>query len=126
MASRVDPILMKDQGPTQSFGVAGQTFTSADQHSAPAPVTDAPAAGMKLVISDCEISCDTPMSLSFTEETTGKLVAKVFMSPTPPGTPVYNLAKAGRRKLSTAGKRLMVQTSVPGNIAITAHYYSEA
>lgn len=113
-----------DAGPAQamSFGVSSATFTSADQHSAAAAVTDAPTTGLKLVITDIEISADTAMTLTFTEETSGTVVGKYYI-PATPGC--IQITPRGKKKLATANKRLMVQASVSGNIAITAHYYSE-
>lgn len=115
---------MKDAGPYQamSFGVAGVTFTSADQHSAAAAVTDVPATGKSIVVTALEISADTTMYFSFTEENTGILVGKYFLLA---NTSFVISVPLGKRKLSAAGNRLMVETSVSGNIAVTAHYYSE-
>lgn len=113
-----------DAGPAQamSFGVSGATFTSADQHSAAAAVTDAPGTGLKLVVTDLEISTDTALTFTFTEETSGTVVAKYYI----PAAGVVQITPRGKRKLATANKKLMVQTSASGNIAITAHYYVEA
>jgi len=112
-----------DGGPawTTVWGVAGEAFTSADQHSAAAAVTDAPTSGKKLVITDLLVSVDTDMTVTFTEETTGKVVKKLYMA----AKSVVQLTERGKIKLSTADKKLKVQTSVAGNIAVTASYYSE-
>jgi hypothetical protein len=104
-----------------SFGVAGATFVSADQSGAAAAVTDVPTTGQKLVITDLEISCAAAVTVSLTEETTGTLVGRFYLAV----NQTIIIKTRGRRKLATAGKRLMVQTSGAGNIAVTAHYYSE-
>src|ERR1035437_2256350 len=63
----------QDDGPewTSVWGVAGVPFTSADQHSAAASVTDAPTGGQKLIIDDLIVSIGTAMSVTFKEETSG-------------------------------------------------------
>jgi hypothetical protein len=105
-----------------SFGVAGATFTSADASGGPAAVTDVPTTAQKLVITDLEISAGaTAQQVTLTEETSGTIVGRFFVGV---NTTVI-VQTRGRRKLATAGKRLMVQTLVAGAIAVTAHYYSE-
>ena len=118
-----DPV--RDGGPAvaTSFGVSGATFTSSDQHSAAAAVTDAPTSGQKLVIADIEVSVDTAMTVTFTEETSGTVVCKGYFSP---NNGISQLTPRAKRKLATANKRLMLQTSMAGNIAVTAFFYSEA
>lgn len=113
-----------DAGPTRQrlFGVGGATFTSADQHLATAPVTTAPPAGFTTIITDLEVSVDTQMTVTFTEETTGIVVAKYYM----PANSVVQVTTRGEKRLSTAGTRLLVQTSVSGNVAVTAGYVYEA
>lgn len=113
-----------DAGPAQamSYGVSGATFTSADASGAAAAVTDAPASGQSLVITDLEVSADTAMTLTFTCETTGVVVGKYFLA----ANTVLQITPRGKKKLATANKRLMAQASAAGNVAITAHYYSEA
>lgn len=103
-----------------SLGVSGAAFTSADQHSAAAAVTDAPTSTEHLVISQLVVSVDTTMAVSFTEQTSGTVLLKLFvLANTSANIPT-------RVKLPTADKKLMVQTSVSGNIAVTAIYHSEA
>jgi hypothetical protein len=119
-----------DAGPSQpqlygvtAAGASGAgTFTSADQHSVTAAVTDQTPAGAWLVITDIVASSDTLLTLTFTEETTGTIKAKMFM-PASGGAAQYT--PRGKLKLDTAGKRLLVQASVSGNIAVGVHYYFE-
>lgn len=112
-----------DHGPAypSSLGVAGARFTSADQSGGVAAVTDAPASGEKLVIEDLVVSVDTAMRVDFKEETSGTAIASVYLAAN--GT--AQVTPRGRIKLATAGKKLTVQTSTAGNIAVTAIYHSE-
>lgn len=113
-----------DGGPawTTSFGVAGARFTSADASGAAASVTDAPTSGQKLVITDIEISVDTAMRVDIKEETSGTIIASIYMA----ANTTVNLCTRSKRKLATANKKLQIQTSVAGNISVGAFYYSEA
>lgn len=115
---------MKDSGfaYTVTWGVSGAPFTSTDQHSAAAAVTDAPTAGQKLVIVDLIISVDTAMLVTFTEETSGTVIDKFYMA----ANSSAQITLRGKKKLATADKKLLVQTSVAGNIVVDCGYYSEA
>lgn len=107
----------------ESFGVAGAMFTSADQSGAAAAVTDAPSAGKKLVITDIIISVgDTGQTVTLTEQTSGTVKGKYYV----PANTTITIPFKGKFKLDTADKKLMVQTSVTGNVAVGALYYSEA
>jgi hypothetical protein len=105
-----------------SWGGGSAPFTSADQHSDVAAVTGAPAAGQKLVATDIIVSVDTDMTVTFKEETSGTVVIG----------PLYLAAKSTVQltprgklwKLAMAGKKLMVQTSVAGNITVDVGYFS--
>jgi hypothetical protein len=115
-----------DGGPSwvSAHGIAGIPFTSADQHSAPAPCTSAPTSGKKLVITDLIFSTDTAMSVTFTEETSGTVIAGPFYVPA-------NFAgqftpRSVMWKLPTINTRLQVQTSVAGHITVDPGYYSSA
>jgi|SRR5579872_1267922 len=120
-----NPLPTGDSGPgwTSSHGVSGVPFTSADQHSAAASVTDAPSSGKKLVITDLFFSTDTQMSVTFKEETSATVIAGPFYV-------TANFAgqftpRGKLWKLATANKKLQVITSVAGNIMVDAGYYSE-
>jgi|SRR5574343_780999 len=114
----------RDAGPawTSTFGVAGARFTSADQSASAASVTDAPASGKKLVITDVILSVGTAMRVDLKEETSGTVFASVYMA----ANSLVQLTPRGKFKLATADKKLQVQTSAAGNVAVTAFYYSEA
>lgn len=114
----------RDAGPswTSVFGVSGARFTSSDQSSSAASVTDAPTAGQKLVITDVLISVDTAMRVDLKEETSGTVVASIYL----PANGSGQITPRSKFKLATADKKLQVQTSTAGNVAVTAFYYSEA
>lgn len=109
-------------GPTVSIGVTGARFTSADASGAAAAVTDAPAAGQKLVITDIRFSADTAMRVNFIDAGNSKVLFSEYI----PANGGGQITLAGRIKLSTADGKLNVQTNAAGNIAVTATYYSEA
>jgi hypothetical protein len=118
------PLESSDAGPawTSVRGISGVPFLSADQHSAPASVTDAPTSGQKLCITDTVISVDTQMSVTFKEETTGTIVSGPYYMT---ANSVLQVTPRGKFKLPTANKRLQVLTSVSGNIMVCSYYYSE-
>lgn len=109
---------------TTVWGVSGAPFTSADQHSAVASVTDAPTSGQKIVVDDILVSVDTAMSVTFKCETSGAVIyGPVYL----PANAVWQFTPRGKgRKLATADKKLQVITSVSGNIMVDVSYHSEA
>lgn len=116
---------MGDAGPayTTARGVVGVPFISADQHAAAAAVTDVPVSGQKLVIWDLLISSDTALSLTFTEETSGTVIhGPIYMA----ANSTTQITLRSKTKLPTVDKRLMVQSSVSGNLMVEALYSSEA
>lgn len=112
-----------DKGPanTMLFGLGSVRFQSSDQSAAPAAVTNAPPASEYLVVTDITVSVDTAMTVNFSEETSGDVLLTLYM----PETGSLQFTPRGKIKLKTAGKRLMVQTSASGNIAVTANYHFE-
>jgi len=119
------PVKTLDNGPAWSsnWGIAGVPFTSADQHSAPASVTDEPALGQMLCIDDIVFSTDTAMNVTFKEETSG---AVVFGPWYVAANSVIQITPRGKKKLSTANRALQVITSIAGNITVSTSYHSEA
>lgn len=119
----VENTSFKDAGPSQtlSIGVAGARFTSADQSAAAASITDAPTSGQKIVVTELVISSGAAIRVDLKEETSGTVLLSVYMAVN--STVVLPLKKL---KLATANKKLQVQASGAGNIAITTVYYSEA
>lgn len=114
----------KDNGPhwASVYGVSGARYTSADRSSSAASVTDAPTGGQKIVVTDIVVSVDTAMRVDFKEETSGTVVMSVYL----PANGMAQITPRSKLKLATADKALQVQTSVAGNIAVTAFYFSEA
>lgn len=113
-----------DAGPAQVtlFGLAGVRFTSANQSASAASVTDAPVVGQKLVITDIIVSVEVAMRVDFKEETSGTILLSLYL----PANGSGQITPRSKLKLATINKKLQVQTSVAGNIAVTAFYYSEA
>ena len=107
--------------PGTSFGIAGARFTSADQSGGVAAVTDAPTTGQKLVVTGILVSADTAMRADFSEETSGTIVASIYVAANASG----QWQPQGKVKLVTANKKLMVRTSASGNVSVTACYHSE-
>jgi hypothetical protein len=116
----------KDDGPnwTTVWGIVGVPFTSADQHSAAASVTDAPTSGQKIVVDDLIFSTDTAMNVTFKCETSGTVVTGPFYVPANFAGQLTTRSKGW--KLATADKKLQVITSVAGNIMVHVGYHSEA
>ncbi len=108
---------MQDNGPAWHtvWGISGERFTSADQSATSAAVIDAPGSTRFLSIVDLLISAEDALTLTFTEETTGKVKLVVPM----PADSVLPWTPRGELKLA-AGKRLMVQASGAGTFHVTA------
>jgi hypothetical protein len=85
-------------------------------------VTAAPTSGQKLVMDDILISSDTALKFTFTEETSGTVLAYARC----PANATVQLTFRGKRKLATADKKLLCQASAAGNVEILAGYHSEA
>ncbi len=104
-----------------SLGVGGAAVQSADASAAPIAVTDAPGVGKNLAIQGLIISSDTTnMVLTFTEETSGAVKLVAYM---PSGGVFSPLTGNNEITLPLANKRLMVQASKAGNIAVTALWH---
>lgn len=106
--------------PTQ-WGVGNAPVTSADMSGAATNVTESPESGKKLVIDDILVSSDTALKFTFTEQTTGYVVAHIRV----PANGTMQLTFRGRRRLSTADKKLFCQTSAAGNVEILVGHHSE-
>lgn len=124
VASDQTAIKTSDSGPswTSVFGISSARFTSANQSAAPANISDAPTASQKIVIADIVVSVDTAMRVDIKEETSGTVIFSLYM----PANGTVQITPRGKIKLATIDKKLTVQTSASGNIAVTATYYSEA
>ncbi len=109
----------KDNGPGWT---SVYTFTTSADATGGADVTAAPSTGEKLVITDVVVSADTAMSVSFLEETSGTEVLRVYL----PANGTAQITPRSKLKLATANKKLRIDTSAAGNVAVTVAYYSEA
>lgn len=114
----------RDMGPQWDsvYGVSGARYTSSDRSGSAASVTDAPTSGKRLVLTDVLIAVDTAMRVDLKEETSGTVIASIYMA----ANSAMQWTPRSKTKLATVDKKLQVQTSAAGNIAVTAHYYSEA
>jgi hypothetical protein len=113
----------KDNGPswTQSCGVSGVPI-SADISGAATAVTDAPTTGQKIVIDDIVVGSSVAQVLTFTEETSGTVVCIRRIAA---GQSVQFTLR-GKRKLATANKKLMCQSSAAAATDVEVLYHSEA
>lgn len=124
LVSSASGIPTSDTGPawTSSFGVSAAAVTSANMSAAAVAVTDAPTLGQKIVVDDIILSTDTAMRVDLKEETSGTIKVSLYL----PANGIVQITTRSKFKLGTADKKLQVQTSVAGNIAITTLYHSEA
>lgn len=102
------------------LGVDGARVTSADA-SGGVNVTNAPASDEYLWLTDLIVSVAAAMRVDVKEETTGTILASLYM----PANSTYNLVTRGKIQLQTAGKRVQVATSTSGNISVTSLYSFE-
>lgn len=109
----------KDNGPAWTPSYARKD--SADL-STISDLTAAPTSGQKIVIDDLVVSVGAAMTVTFTEETSGTVLVKLYMAANT--TEVVPLRDG--RKLDTADKKVRVQTSTNGNIFIHMGHHSEA
>lgn len=98
------------------------TFTTSADATGGADITAAPTGGQKIVITDLVVSTDTAMSISFLEETSGTEVLRLYL----PASGTVQVTPRSKMKLATADKKLRIDASTAGNVAVTAFYHSEA
>ncbi|BAQ18300.1 hypothetical protein [Methyloceanibacter caenitepidi] len=115
--------VVQDAGPswTPAFGVSGAAFDSSDASGSPADVTDAPTAGQSIVLDSLIVSTGAALTVELLEETSGNTILKLYMAANQTLSIPFK-----KLKLPTADKKLQVQTSGAGNVAVTAEYHSEA
>lgn len=107
---------------------AGPAWTSAYLHTASADasggadLTAAPTAGQKICIDDLIISVGADLTVTLEEETSGTDVMVFYMA----AKSTIQVTPRGQVKLPTADKKLRLDTSGAGNIAVTVVYHSEA
>jgi len=127
MANSVPVALASDQGDvnTKDNGPAWATvytFTASADATGAVDVTAAPSAGLKIVVTDIILSCDVEMAASFVEETSGTEVLRLYM----PAGSTAQVTPRSKLKLPVADKKLRLDTSAAGAVAVTVFYYSEA
>ena len=120
VASDQSNIPTKDAGPSQSTSYKYTTSSDMTLGSV-ADLTDAPAIGQKIVITDIIISAAIDMLFTLKEETTGTTLGAFRI---PSDTPIQ-LTPRGKWKLSTADKKVLGQASVAGYVYVIIFYYSE-
>lgn len=98
------------------------TFTASTDATGGVDITAAPTGGQKIVVTDILISTDTAMYVSFLEETSGTEVGRVYLS----ASGLAQITPRAKWKLPVADKKLRIDASVAGNVAVTCWYYSEA
>ena len=108
-------------GTTSDFGVGGSSVYSVDTTGTVA-VTDAPAAGMKLVLDGLVLSTNPGLTVTFEEETSKARILQVI---TIANTP-YTINFPAKVKLSTAAKKLNVVASAAGTVNALVMYHQEA
>jgi hypothetical protein len=76
-----------------------------------------------VVIDDVLVSADALCAVTFTEETTGTVLAKVYLSANAPMQ--ITLRDMLKLETSTAGKKIMAQLSTTANASFTCHFHYE-
>jgi hypothetical protein len=110
---------VKDNGPHQDVT---RTYTESADMTTAAAISPAPGTGKKIVAMDILVSTDTAMNFTVQMETTGNVLAKVFLPG--PGTAIITLR--GFLKGDANNKKLFGKASVAGNVAVTAVTFAEA
>lgn len=106
---------------TSSFGVSGESVTSADATSTPLVITDAPTSGQKIVLDDIEISSAVQTLITVRTTTSNKILGRYRL----PADGTIQVTTRGKKKSLTADKTLEVISSAAGNIYVGACYHSE-
>lgn len=127
MAASVPVAIASNQSaiPTSDNGPA---WTPAYLHTASADVTGivdvtaAPTSGQKIVIDDIVVSVGAAMTLTFEDETAGTDLLVLYMA----ANSTVQVTPRGRIKLPVADKKLRMDSSAAGAVAVTVCYHSEA
>lgn len=110
---------VKDDGP--QWVVTRVHTSSADMQTA-AAITAAPIGGQKIVVDDLLVSVAVAMEFSIQMETSGNVLASVFLPAN--GTALVVLRDG--LKGDAADKRIFGKASAGGNVRVTVCYHSEA
>lgn len=109
---------MLDAGPVQTLT---QTYTASANMTTAAAITAAPAAGKKIALVDVLISADRALDFDLEMETSGNVLAKIFL----PAKGSAQITMRGYLRGDVADKKIFGKASAAGNVAITAVYFSE-
>ena len=90
--------------------------------TAAADITDAPAGGQKILADDILISSDTAMRFDVVMETSGNVLASVYV----PANGVAQITLRDGLKGDLANKKLQGRASAAGNVRVTTCWHSEA
>ena len=114
---------IKDNGPAWAsvWGVSGVPV-SADISAAATAVTDAPTTGQKICIDDIIVGASVAQVLTFTCETDTTVILILRV----PAGQSMQFTFRGKRKLASANKKLLCQSSVAGTTSVCVGYHSEA
>jgi hypothetical protein len=99
---------------------ARKVVASADMTVA-ADLTDAPAGAQKIVIDDLLVSTDTGMRFDIQMETSGNLLASVYLA----ANSTTQITLRDGLKGDAVDKKVQGKASVAGNLRITALWHSE-
>lgn len=109
----------KDAGPNQTLT---RLFTYSADISTARDITAAPTAGQKIVAVDVLISVDTAGYVTVQMESSGNVLAGLFM----PANGAAQVTLRGMLVGDVADKKLQMKSSVASKGACTCNYYSEA
>lgn len=111
------PLEAMDGGPT--WTVKRTTLASANISSTPGDLTTAPNTGKYAHADDILISTDTAMRLDVQMETSGNVLASVYM----PANGTVQITMRDGLLADAAGKKLQLKASVSGNIRATCCWH---
>jgi hypothetical protein len=110
------------QGGTHSHGVATLPITSSNFVSG-ITVTDAPATGKKLMISEVVVSCNTANAVTLKETTTGTvLFGPVYLA----ANAIFHFKPLAGWACSSADQAISAFTTTTGNCMVDVCYFSQA
>lgn len=105
-----------------SRGVSGVPVPSADA-SAGVIVTDSPAIGLKLVLTDLILSVGaTAQTVTLKDADAVVVLGPLYV----PANTTLQITPRAKLKLPTANKTLKLHTGASGNVSALVFYYSEA
>ena len=112
--------------PTQRDGGPAWTssylFTTSADATGGVDITAVQTPHLKHVVKYLLISTNTAIFLSFLEETSSTEIGRVYL----PANGSAQITPRSKWKLPVADKKLRIDASVAGNVAVTCFYYSEA